>query len=196
MLGDHPPWVLTACSTSRQVPLTSQDAQVLPSYLSYEDFTSKEEGSDPAGVLSPSIPCLLHLKCFKGINTQQYGWDYCVFLKCQDLISVWDHHWGISLELILDLLGSVWSCPTTCSENTLGAPSQPALQSRWLCFNFFPTFHCEIHPSSHPPANIQYFNHAGSVLTRYMTQQNCLSWKYKYSNNNRTEGTQSCFKFV
>ena len=122
------PWVLTACSTSRQVPLTSQDAQVLPSYLSYEDFTSKEEGSDPAGVLSPSIPCLLHLKCFKGINTQQYGWDYCVFLKCQDLISVWDHHWGISLELILDLLGSVWSCPTTCTENTLGAPSQPALQ--------------------------------------------------------------------
>ena len=128
MLGDRPPQVLTACSTSWQVPLTSQDAQVLPSYLSYEDLTSKGKGSDPAGVLSPSIQCLLHVKCFKGINTQQYSWDYCVLLKCQYLTSVWDHHWGITLELILDLLGSVWSCPTTCSENTLGAPSQPALQ--------------------------------------------------------------------
>ena len=33
-------------------------------------------------------------------------------------------------------------------------------------FNFFPAFHCEIHPS---PTNNQYFNYAGSVLTTYMT---------------------------
>lgn len=51
-------------------------------------------------------------------------------------------------------------------------------------------------PAPHPPLNNQYFNHADSVLTRSMTQQNWLSWKYKYSNSNRTEGTQSCFKFI